>query len=313
MYDVTGIVLIYVVLILWVSAASLIVDRSEESLRAFPTDISTRVTILILDKNNTTRIDDNSVASLIDLEKLKLDFNGVEFISANAFINNIHLLELHIQGHCLSPIPRELSGARKTLVTLHCGRAEHYIPAVHMTNYTVLTKLVMSLWHTNSLVLGKQPTLKKIIAQNCQLQEFPDFSGAPQLEEVQLHWNNFTSVPHLALARLSLLKKLSFPGCPVMHLPDLSHLKSLVLFCVSANALPSIPDMFNLSITKFNIADNPLVCDKALCWLRMWDYFNVPIDAEISQKGTCAEPTEMRGLLMDAHSVGMKCYEGKPE
>ena len=87
MYNMTGIVLIYAMLILWVSAASLFVDRSEESLGTFPTDINTAVTILILDKNNITRIDDNSVASLIDLENLKLDFNAVEFISANAFVN----------------------------------------------------------------------------------------------------------------------------------------------------------------------------------------------------------------------------------
>ena len=133
-------------------------------------------------------------------------------------------------------------------------------------------------------------------------------SGAPQLEEVQLHWNNFTCVPRSALAGLSLLKKLPFPGCPVMHLPDISHMKSLVLFRVSENSLASVPNMFDLSITKFNIADNTLVCDKTLCWLRMWDYFNLP-----SHKGSCAEPTELRGLLMDAHPVDMKCYEGKPE
>ena len=292
------------------TAAILTIDRSEENLTTFPDNIDTDVTTLILSKNSITRINDNSVATLIALEKLLLNDNGVKFISTHAFANNIHLSELRMTGHRLSTIPPGLGGTEKNLVSLYFGRGQRYIPTVYVTNFTALTKMNMNYLATNSLILHKLPSLKSLIAQDCGLQEFPDLTGAPELEIVQLHENKFNWVPQSAVAGLSRLKKLAFPFGRVMHLPDLSHLISLETLHIHDNALVTIPDIYELSITKINLKDNPLVCDKALCWVRMWDYTKPPIDVENSEKGLCAEPTDLRGLLMDVHPVVMKCYEG---
>ena len=308
-------VYIHIVNIAWllcVTKAEMTVDRSDENLITFPNNINTDVTTLMLSGNNITRIENNSVASLTALEKLKLNNNGVEFISTNAFVNNTHLADLELQGHRLSTIPPELGGAWKTLVRFGFGRGRLSIPAVHMENFTALTMINMNFFYTKSFILRNLPSLKQLYAQNCKLQEFPDLAEAPKLETVQLHQNDFTWVPSWALAGLSKLRYLMLPESRVMHLPDLSHLASLKTIHVNGNALKTIPDMYDQMITKINLANNPLVCDKVLCWIRMWDYIKYPLDVNSYQKGTCAKPTHMRGLLMDVHPVEMKCYKGKP-
>ena len=171
------------------------VDRSRENLIIIPNDIDTDVTTLILSRNKITKIDDRSVSSFIALEKLHLDYNGLEFISTNAFANNFHLSELRIQGHRLLTIPPGLGGTRKNLVQFYFGHDQMHMLAVHVTNFAALTVMDMNYVPTHSLIIHELPSLRNLFAQECDLQEFPDLSGAPHLEVVQLHGNPFTWVP----------------------------------------------------------------------------------------------------------------------
>ena len=268
---------------------------------------------LILSGNKITRIYDNSVSSLIALEKLRLDYNGVELISTTAFVHNIHLSKLDLRGHRLSTFPPELGGAWRSLVSIIFGDSPVYIPTISVTNFPVLSTLTLNSIHTDLLILRELPSLKYLFAQDCNLQDFPDLSGVSGLVNVQLNRNNFTWVPRFALAGLSSLKKLSFPFGHVTHVPDLSHLVSLETLFVQENALITLPDMYDLSIMNINVANNSLVCDKMLCWIRMWDYVKSPLNVPIHKKGKCAEPTYLRGFLMDVHPVDLGCYEGKSQ
>ena len=297
-------------LLLCATAAVVIVNRRGENLIIFPNDIDADVIILILTENKITRIEDNSVASLIALEKLAIDYNGVEFIGTHAFANNIHLRELVLVGHRLSNMPPELGGAWKSLAILKFGHGETYLPAVRLINFTALTTIHMNRIWTQPPILRGLSSLTFLSAQECKLQEFPDLSGAPQLEIVQLHRNEFTWVPRSALVGLSRLRKVALQECRVMHLPEMSHLVSLETILAPHNALRTVPDMYDLTITKIDLAHNPLMCDKALCWIRMWDYYKSSLNMASSEKGTCAEPAHLRGLLINVHPVDMKCYEG---
>ena len=296
--------------LLCTTGAVIIVDRSEGNLSTIPNNIDTNVTILILNKNNIIRIDDNSLTSLVALENLKLNYNRLEFISTKAFINNIHLSELNLRGHRLSTIPPGLGGAWQRLVRVELGDGPLHIPTADVTNFPVLSKLVVDNLYTNSLILRELPSLEILLAKDCKLLEFPDLSDAPNLGKVHLHRNDFTWIPQSALAGLSRLKVLSFPNSRVMYLPDLSHLVSLEMFIVHGNALIAIPDMYDLPITKINLVNNPLVCDRAMCWIRLWDYMKHPLDGELAEKGICAAPTHLMGLLMDVRPVELMCYEG---
>ena len=235
------------------------VDRSSENLITIPNDIDTDVITLILSRNKITRIDDRSVSSFISLEKLQLDYNGVEFISRNAFANNFYLSELRIQGHRLSTIPPGLGGSWKNLVSFYFGHSQLHMLAVHVINFTALTMMDMNYLPTHSLIIRELPLLKYFFAQECDLQEFPDLSGAPHLEVVQLHGNPFTWVPQSALAGLSRLKE--FPECRVMYLPDLSHLVSLRMLHAHNNGLRTIPDIYDLMLMEIN-----LFSKRPLCW-----------------------------------------------
>ena len=234
------------------------VDRSSENLITIPNDIDTDATTLFLSRNKITRIDDRRVSSFISLEKLQLDYNGVEFISRNAFANKFHLSELRIQGHRLSTIPRGLGRSWKNLVSFYFGHSQLHMLAVHVINFTALTVMDMNYLPTHSLIIRELPSLKYFFAQECELEEFPDLSGAPHLVVVQLHGNPFTWVPQSALASLSWLRQFIFPDCRVMYLPDLSHLVSLEMLHAHKKELKTIPDICDLLLTEINLEGNPL-------------------------------------------------------
>ena len=252
------------VFLIYPTATKLVVDRSDEYLTLVPINIDSGVTTLILNENRIKRIEDTSVASLVALEVFRLDENRVNFISTNAFLYNIKLSKICIAGHSLPVIPPGLGDAGKSLVYFTLPNGRGFIPATNLTHFPKLERLSMNIVRTNSINLGKLPSLTSIYAQGCNLQTFPNLSNAPMLKLAQLHDNDFTYIPLSALAGLSHLKRLHFPDCRVTHLPDLSHLTSLESFNVQNNRLKSLPDMYDLPFTLFKSSGNPLLCDETL-------------------------------------------------
>ena len=298
---------------LYLITAALVVDRSDRNLFAVPTNIHSGVTTLILSRNHIQRINDRSVASLLALGKFNLDDNGINFISRNAFVNNIHLSALHLNRHRLLSIPPGLGGSWRSLVTFVLAHGQVNMPVFNLTNFPALRRLDMNFGLANSLMLHKIPSLRYLHAIKCNLRAFPDLSSSPKLKLVQLNDNKFSRIPQSALSGLTRLKTLAFTNCRVTHLPDLSHLTSLRSLFVSGNAFKAMPDIYHLPLTQIRLKNNPLRCDKTLCWIRMWDYVKPSLQpTDASQKGVCAKPKHMKGRLMNVHPPELKCYEGRP-
>ena len=75
------------------------------------------------------------------------------------------------------------------------------------------------------------------------------------------------------------------------------------------NQSTSVPDLYDHPLTALKLADNPLVCEKSLCWIRMWPRFKILI---LADNPTCASPSHFAGLsLMGISPVDLRCYMGK--
>ena len=291
-----------------ISAGHLVINRSNWNLKNIPTDINPNVTELRLSSNSIERVEDGDLAGLVRLEQLYLDHNKISFIGQAAFINNIKLVKLVLRdSYTLPEFPPGFGGSSPFIKDLQCIGGVFINQTVHLTGFTALENFVISK-NQIKLEIGNLPSLKRLYAQECGLEKFPNLSGAPRLEWAQLHKNLFTEIPQSAIMGLTNLTKLVFPACRVMYLPDLSHLVSLEILKAPKNYLISLSDLYHLPLTELKLSDNPWLCDKRLCWIRMWSSVKPALQLSAI---TCAHPQKyVRSELMNIHPTDMLCYEG---
>ena len=250
--------------------------------------------------------------NLLLLEELNLDYNKVNIINTRAFINNVYLVLLRILDHELLTFPTEAGGAWRSIEQIIGSLGPNNMQPINLTNLPALIRFEINTNTINNLTLGHLPSLKALLAQTCGLETFPDLSVAPTLEHVAFSFNYFTEVPKSAVAGLNKLRYLYLTGCHIQYLPDLSHLVSLEVLKIDNNDLKSLPDLYNMPLTGFLWAGNPLVCDKALCWLRMWSFMRPVLTMDNSPgKDVCMAPNHRNGIrVMDNHPVDLECYNG---
>ena len=247
---------------------------------------------------------------------LYMRYNGITLIERHSVEKNINFHFLDMYGHKLSVFPEHLGGSSQRIVTLVMEVNAHDIGSMQLINFSSLHTLVMNhnKVQTGNLIMESLPALKKNYAPNCNLHVFPNLSAAPALKIVQLHFNHFHRIPAFAIKNLTRLHTFAFMGCNVTHLPDMSHLVSLKKLVINENKLVAIPDLYHLPLKWLESAGNPIVCNKSLCWVRMWDDVKAKVlnlDVFSGSQLTCASPLEMGGVLLtDIHPVTMKCYTG---
>ena len=134
---------------------------------------------------------------------------------------------------------------------------------------------------------GRTPNLKKILIAACMIQEIHrENIQNMNITYLNIGKNRLTSIPDHA----------TYP-----YIADLR---------IRSNNLATIPDFYNTTLTKLSLSDNPLVCDNALCWIRMrpW-FFDTPI---LTDTPICASPAIVTGTpLMEVRPVHMECFKGK--
>ena len=290
-----------------ISVGGLVVNRRSQMLTAIPTVIDPDVTILFLQNNAITRVDDGDLASLIWLEFINLDLNPISFISTRAFINNTRLTRIGLYENMLPAFPTGFGGSRPYVVHIKFkGRIP--MKTVSLSYFPVLEHFNINDNEIDSLAIGDAPSLKELFAVRCGINTFPDLSMAPKLEEVFLSDNNFSHVSQSSIMGLTRLRNFAVNSCGVRYLPDLSHLVSLEKFEARNNYISVISDLYHAPLTKFHLINNPMLCNKRLCWIRMWNSIKPTIGmSEI----TCAHPSIYMGTsLMNIHPTDMHLYEG---
>ena len=132
---------------------------------------------------------------------------------------------------------------------------------------------------------------------------------APFLQRIRLDHCGMKVMSVQHVSGLAEVKILALHSNTLIFFPDISFMKYLDTLKLNGNRLASVPDLYELPLTTLTLDDNPLVCDKALCWLRMWPWMKASTIP--SDEPTCAGPVEMAGMkLMDVDPVLMECFRG---
>ena len=233
-----------------ISVGGLVVNRRSQMLTAIPTVIDPDVTILFLQNNAITRVDDGDLASLIWLEFINLDLNPISFISTRAFTNNTRLTRIGLYENMLPAFPTGFGGSRPYVVHIKFkGRIP--MKTVSLSYFPVLEHFNINDNEIDSLAIGDTPSLKELFAVRCGINTFPDLSMAPKLEEVFLSDNNFSHVSQSSIMGLTRLRNFAVNSCGVRYLPDLSHLVSLEKFEARNNYISVISDLAPVPLSIF--------------------------------------------------------------
>ena len=148
--------------------------------------------------------------------------------------------------------------------------------------------------------------------QNNLLSHMTDISHLTSLECFNISYNMIAKLPEEIFQGLPNLIKLSCEYNRIAVLPDLiAHLPSLREFYMQGNRLLTLPDHYaHSSPLTFHVQDNPLICNRSLCWLRMLNWTNTTSPLNLDSP-TCAEPPFVANTLVSrAHPTPMGCYDG---
>ncbi len=206
------------------------------------------------------------------LRTLKLKKNKIKHISC--FISDI-APQLQILGMCCNDMQQmpNIDGLGPTLTYLGISRN-----AISQFNISVFDDLVrlktMWLSHnvvgTGILVLPHMPSVMYVHLNDMGIHNFTLLTEMPALKLLQLKDNT-----------ISVITRKLIQSAPNLELLDLDNNKIAVLSNLH-NVLSNNPKLV------INIANNPIHCDKSLCWAK-YSYTGLNLD-----KVTCKSPASLR-------------------
>ena len=267
----------------------------KKQLSAFPSNISQSVEILDLDGNYIERISATDLSTFSKLEHLDLDSNLITYLEDGCFDTNTRLKGLELSRNKLIHFPISLgpistSLKRLTLTKSITKNIQNFdLRSIRRMNWLGLRENDFEAMGIDIVSLLPTKTMK-LALDTCSFDRFPEFNTyMPGITGIMLNRNNLTN--------LSPAKFKNFHRLRILQL--------------SRNNLKTIPDLYNLSsLTDLHLYGNPLVCNRAFCWIIMWSYMRTPsltLDA-----ATCQSPHHLQGVLLkDVHPLTMHCYDGK--
>ena len=131
----------------------------------------------------------------------------------------------------------------------------------------------------------------------------------PLLETINMGSCGLYSMSMENVTGLTELRSLLLKSNKLTVIPNLSFMSKLENISLQHNQLTCVPDMYDLPLRKLKLAGNPLVCNKSLCWIRVWPWMKTSTIP--SDEPNCAAPFEMAGIkLMEIDPAEMECYRG---
>ena len=262
------------------------------------------------------RIEEDAFISYSNLRWIYMEGCGVEYIEEGAFrgLEKLRTLELYGSSRTLI-LPPNLDPIPKSLVrimffnTLADQTATAY---PYFKAFENLHELNIGISYLNIRDVDILPNnLTSLLASWNYMRIFPSLGiHTPLLQFLYLSTCTISSVPVENIAGLTDLKVLSLRYNHIPNLPDISFMKDLEELDLYWNKLTTLPDLYELPLKTLHLGANNLVCDKSLCWIRMWPWMKasiIPSDAP-----TCKlPPTMVQMKLMDVDPALMECFRGE--
>lgn len=264
----------------------------------------TALTVLSLRGNFIEDIDENVFSPLTKLEELNLSGNRIRDIHPNAFNGLLNLRILYLEDNTLTQIPSMVFSSVPSLAELFIGmNSFNKIPTGSFKDLKGLSRLSVRGCNLNSISnegFTGLDGLRTLDLSDNLLEKIPTvvLSSLHRLEELHLGQNPFEAIPDKSFVGMKNLKHLEISGSFNLNRIEegafsantnlesisitankklnkihqsafrgLPFLKEVVL---RDNALTTISENMLAwnELTKFDLSENPIICDCKMLWLR---------------------------------------------
>ena len=304
------------------------VDLSECGLRYVPRGLPNSIRYLQLRRNNMTAIHRQDLAEVPYVSILVLDENGLTFIEDGTFSPMIYLLQLWLNGNRLTVIPRPLPPSLQRLLvdSNQIGRVSDIFP--EGSKITTLSLMGNNITYVSNLAFRKLPDLQSLDLSNNLISSLysESFLNSSNLQTLQLSKNPLTYFyPHCFMGLGSLrtltlayidtnatlhdnifegldsLKKLDLDSSPGIVwsifsseqlLDSIQTVEDLSMLSAELTSLrPDFPDLFS-DLAKLHISSTRWHCDTSMMWFRDW-LLNTEVHVEHPEEILCYSPRSL--------------------
>ncbi|XP_078604734.1 leucine-rich repeat-containing protein 4C-like [Branchiostoma floridae x Branchiostoma japonicum] len=279
----------------------------DQSLKEVPPGISDKTKILILNRNNLTRLNPNALPDLPNLNTLDLTDNSLKVIEDGAFngVSNLETLELY--HNRLTAVPSSAFKPLKNLQELGLGAN----PIVCLDSYafSYLSSLRMLELKDLKALRGVSKNafyglagLVYLSMVSSNLRTVPYLQHLTGLEELDLSRNSITVLTAENFESLPKLKRLLLTSNQLtgVEQDSFDDLKALTDVNLSYNNLTRLPyGLFGkmTSLQEFDLRGNLWNCSCEVMWLVQWMRGNMRSDTR-ELCGKCVNPKSERGKFL---------------
>lgn len=266
------------------------VSLSIRNLNEVPNNIIPNVEYLDLSGNNIQVIDENSFSQYLFLREVNLYDNWIQYIHEGSFSNNAYLTVLDLKSNPIKQLPTSFGLAGQSLQVLQLWDSLNDVSELPSNYFMMFPSLT-------SLTVGRAPNWQ----YRWDSAVLPD-----NLKTLNIAWANLNMFPPVPITVEDLnLRVNNIDYIPETRFTSLIHMITLKL---DTNLLTTIPDLYDAPLVTLTLADNPLICNQSLCWIRMWPYLKTPLALD---DVTCTLPgLTVPESLMSIHPVDILCYKG---
>ena len=279
-----------------------------------PTEAIKGDTVLVIEHNRISRIPRDAFITYSNLRILKLHHLNLRYIEEGAFNGQDKLEYFSCKGNNILQLPSDFGPPTTSLEYINWW---YSLPSgtvltfPYFAAFRNLTELNIGGNYLSTFIPNLMPqSLLYIHLGYSRLPALPNFATyAPMLLSIYVYKCRMHSMLIENVTGLTKVRKLRLNSNVLTSIPNISFMGRLEELSVQDNHLSTVPDLFELPLTQLYLVDNPLVCDKALCWIRMWPWMKTsPIP---SDEPVCARPAEVSGVkLMDVDPTFLECYRG---
>ena len=290
--------------------------RGKHNITSIPPEVTPGDTFLDIRDNEISHIPVNAFVSYSNLIWIYISGCGLQYIEEGAFrgLDKLNSLSILNNGQTLI-LPPNFGPPTKSLVKMSFWRSRvdqtatvyPYFKAFEKLHYLNIGLNYLNIRDADTL----PPNLTVFKAPWSWIRNFPSFGiYAPLLQTLHMYYCGMYSMPVQNVTGLTNLKDLNLKSNYIPYLPDISFMKDLEILELKRNQLKTLPDLYELPLRKLTLVNNPLVCNKSLCWVRMWPWMktsSIPSDTPICS----LPPTMVRIKLMDVDPALMDCFSGE--
>ena len=248
--------------------------------------------------------------------------NVITISMRRCFITNVKngtfdtLWRLHVVKFVYNEIiefPEKFGLASQSLVEMNLwgSFSLHTLPPFYFRN-TKLTKLNLGYndWKPFDTSILPVSLTSINLKYAYWLSIFPNFTSWTQnLKVIEIAGNSIPEIPQDNIRNMKITY-LDICRNQLTSIPEYTAYPYIDVLLLHYNRLTTVPDFYNTTLTQLSLSNNPLVCDNALCWIRMWPWmFDTPI---LTDTPICVSPTRAAGTrLMEVRPIHMECFNGK--